>query len=117
MPSGPSRGGAAVSDQCIQRMVVRPMKRREFIAFLAISALPWTRLANAQSGRKIARVGVLWHAGSAEEEREYLTVLVKAFAELGYVEGKTIEFFHKFPAEQIDRYPALGKELVDSSLD
>jgi ABC-type uncharacterized transport system substrate-binding protein len=93
------------------------MKRREFIALLATSAMPWTRLANAQSGRKIARVGVLWHAGSAEEEREYLTVLVKAFADLGYVEGKTIEFHHKFPAEQIDRYPALGKELVDSNLD
>src|SRR5215831_20127321 len=98
-------------------MVVRPMKRREFIAFLATCTLPWTRLAKAQSGRKIARVGVLWHAGSAEEEREYLTVLVKAFSDLGYVEGKTIEFFHKFPAEQIDRYPTLGKELVDSNLD
>jgi putative ABC transport system substrate-binding protein len=93
------------------------MKRREFIAFLATSALPWTRSAKAQSGRKIARVGVLWHAGSAEEEREYLTVLVKAFADLGYIEGKTIEFLHKFPAEQIDRYPILGKELVDSNVD
>lgn len=93
------------------------MKRREFIALLVTSALPWTRLANAQSGRKIARVGVLWHAGSAEEEREYLTVLVKAFANLGYIEGKTVEFLHKFPAEQIDRYPILGKELVDNNVD
>jgi putative tryptophan/tyrosine transport system substrate-binding protein len=93
------------------------MKRRDFIAFLATSALPWTRFAKAQSGRKVARVGVLWHAGSAEEEREYITVLVKAFADLGYVEGKSIEFLHKFPAEQMDRYPILGKELVDSNVD
>jgi putative ABC transport system substrate-binding protein len=93
------------------------MRRREFIGFLAISILPWTPSAKAQSGRKIARVGVLWHAGSAEEEREYLTVLVKAFADLGYIEGKNIEFLHKFPAEQIDRYPILGKELVDSHVD
>jgi putative ABC transport system substrate-binding protein len=93
------------------------MRRREFIAFLGISALPWTRFAKAQSGRKIARVGVLWHAGSAEEEREYLTVLVKAFADLGYIEGKNVEFLHKFPAEQIDRYPTLARELVDSSVD
>lgn len=93
------------------------MKRRNFIALLSTFALPWTRFANAQSGQKIARVGVLWHAGSAEEEREYLTVLVKAFADLGYIEGKNIEFLHKFPAEQIDRYPILGKELVDSHVD
>jgi len=93
------------------------MKRREFIALLATSALPWTRSAMAQSGRKIARVGVLWHAGSAEEEREYLTVLVKAFADLGYIEGKNIEFLHKYPTEQIDRYPILGKELIDSNVD
>ena len=93
------------------------MRRRDFIAFVATSALPSTRSAMAQSGRKIARVGVLWHAGSAEEEREYLTVLVKAFGDLGYIEGKNIEFLHKFPAEQIDRYPTLAKELVDSNVD
>src|SRR5215813_1828493 len=93
------------------------MRRRDFIAFLFTLALPLTGSAKAQTGRKIARVGVLWHAGSAEEEREYLTVLVKAFGDLGYIEGKDIEFLHKFPAEQIDRYPALGKELIDSNVD
>ena len=60
---------------------------------------------------------MLWHAGSAEEEREHLTVLVKAFDDLGYIEGKNIEFLHKFPTEQIDRYPILGKELIDSNVD
>jgi putative ABC transport system substrate-binding protein len=94
------------------------MRRREFIALLGTPALPWARTAAAaQPGRKIARIGVLWHAGSAEEEREYLTVLVKAFSDLGYVEGKNIEFFHKFPAEQINRYPILAKELIESDVD
>jgi putative ABC transport system substrate-binding protein len=93
------------------------MRRRDFIAFLVTFTWPWTRSAMAQSGRKIARVGVLWHAGNAEEEREYLNVLVKAFDDLGYIEGKNIEFLHKFPAEQIDRYPILGKELIDSHVD
>jgi len=93
------------------------MRRREFIALLGTSALPWTRAAEAQLGRKIARIGVLWHAGSAEEEREYLTVLVKAFSDLGYFEGKNVEFLHKFPAEQLDRYPVLARELVESNVD
>jgi putative tryptophan/tyrosine transport system substrate-binding protein len=93
------------------------MRRREFIALLGTSALPWTLPARAQSGRKIARIGVLWHAGNAEEEREYLTVLVKAFSDLGYIEGKNVEFLNKFPAEQLDRYPVLARELVDSNVD
>jgi putative tryptophan/tyrosine transport system substrate-binding protein len=93
------------------------MRRREFIALLGTSALPWTLPAKAQSGRKIARIGVLWHAGSAEEEREYLAVLVKAFSDLGYIEGKNVEFLHRFPAEQLDRYPVLARELVESHVD
>jgi putative ABC transport system substrate-binding protein len=93
------------------------MRRREFIALLGTSALPWTLAAKAQPGRKIVRIGVLWHAGSAEEEREYFTVLVKAFSDLGYVEGKNVEFLHKFPAEQIDRYPIFARELVESDVD
>ena len=94
------------------------MRRREFISLLSTSALLVPRTAAAaQPGRKIARIGVLWHAGSAEEEREYLTVLIKAFSDLGYVEGKSIEFLHKFPAEQLNRYPILAKELIESNVD
>jgi putative tryptophan/tyrosine transport system substrate-binding protein len=93
------------------------MRRREFITLLGISALPWTPPAKAQSNRKIARVGVLWHAGNAEEEHEYLTVLVKAFSDLGYVENKNVVFLHKFPAEQLDQYPILARELVESNVD
>jgi putative ABC transport system substrate-binding protein len=60
---------------------------------------------------------VLWHAASAEEEREYLAILTKAFSDLGYVEGKNVEFLHKFPAEQPDRFRILAKELVESNVD
>jgi putative ABC transport system substrate-binding protein len=93
------------------------MRRRELIALLGTFALPWMRTARAEPSRKIAKVGVLWHAGTAEEEREYLTVLVKAFSDLGYIEPKNIEFLHKFPAEQPDRYPVLARELVESNID
>jgi len=93
------------------------MKRRAFIVLIGTSALAWTLPARAKSGRKIARIGVLWHAGSAEEEGEYFTELVKAFSDLGYVAGKNAEFLHRFPAEQLDRYPVLAKELVESKVD
>jgi putative tryptophan/tyrosine transport system substrate-binding protein len=56
---------------------------------------------------------VLWHAGSAEEEDVYLSVLVKAFHDLGYVEGKNIHLDHRFPDEKPERFRALAQELVD----
>jgi hypothetical protein len=73
------------------------MKRREFIAGLGGAAV-WPVVARAQQSGKIPRVGVLWHAGSAEEEDVYLSVLVKAFNDLGYVEGKNLHLDHRFPA-------------------
>jgi putative tryptophan/tyrosine transport system substrate-binding protein len=67
------------------------MKRREFIASIGSAAAAWPLAARAQqSSNKIPVVGVLWHAGSAEEEEVYLSVVVKAFNDLGYVEGKKI---------------------------
>ena len=67
------------------------MKRREFIASIGSAAAAWPLAARAQqSSNKIPVVGVLWHAGSAEEEEVYLSVVVKAFNDLGYVEGKNI---------------------------
>jgi putative ABC transport system substrate-binding protein len=62
-------------------------------------------------------VGVLWHAASAEEEDVYLSVLVKAFNDLGYVEGKNIHLDHRFPAEKPERFRALAREVVDEKPD
>ncbi len=62
------------------------MRRREFIAgvgALVAAAGP----SRAEPSRHIPVVGVLWHAGNAEEEKEYFSVLVDEFARLGYVEG------------------------------
>jgi putative ABC transport system substrate-binding protein len=62
-------------------------------------------------------VGVLWHAGSADEEEVYLTVLQKAFRDLGYVEGRNITLEHRFPAEQADRFRSMARELAESKVD
>ena len=93
------------------------MRRRTFISFLGGAAAAWPLLAQAQQSGKIPTVGVLWHAGSAEEEEVYLSVLVKAFHDLGYVEGKNIHLDHRFPAENPDRFRTLARELVDEKPD
>jgi len=93
------------------------MRRRTFISFLGGAAAAWPLLAQAQQSGKIPTVGVLWYAGSAEEEDVYLSVLVKAFHDLGYDEGRNIHFDHRFPAENPDRFRALAQELVDEKPD
>src|SRR5689334_201596 len=92
------------------------MRRRDVIFGLAaLAAGP----AAAQQQKSVSpkRIGVLWHAGNAEEEHEYLTMLVNAFADLGYVEGKNVQFLHRYPAETPERYPVLARELVENNVD
>src|ERR1700751_1687752 len=90
------------------------MRRRQFITLVGGATGAWVVAARAQqSSNRIPVVGVLWHAGSAEEEGVYLSVLVKAFNELGYIDGKNIRLEHRFPAENPDRFQTMARELVD----
>jgi len=93
------------------------MQRREIITLLGGVALVWPITALAQQIKKVPRVGVLWHAGSAEEEEVYLSALRKGFRDLGYVEGKNLELENRFPAEQPERFRELALELVESKVD
>jgi len=93
------------------------MRRREFITLLGGAVVACPLAARAQQTKNIPTVGVLWHAGSAEEEDVYLSVLVNAFNDLGYVEGKNIHFDHRFPAENLDRFRTLAQQLVDEKPD
>ena len=88
------------------------MRRREFIAALG-SATAWPMLARAQRPpRQVPLVGVLWHAGSAEEEAIYLGALRKGLNDLGYIEGRNIILENRFAAENPERFPVMAEELV-----
>jgi putative ABC transport system substrate-binding protein len=88
------------------------MRRRNLLALLG-GVAAWPLAARAQQSKKIPMVGVLWHAGSAEEEDVYLSVLRKAFNDLGYLEEKNIHLEHRFPAENPDRFRIMARELVE----
>jgi putative ABC transport system substrate-binding protein len=91
--------------------------RRHFIMLLGGAATGWPLVARAQQARGAPRIGVLWHAGSAEEEGPYFTSLLQGFRDLGYVEGKTITFEHRFPNEMPDRFTSMAAELVALDVD
>jgi putative ABC transport system substrate-binding protein len=86
------------------------MRRREFITVLG-SAAAWPLHSHAQQKQRLPVVGVLWHAGSAEEEEVYLTVVQRAFRDLGYFEGRDIELKHRFPAENPALFESQAREL------
>jgi putative ABC transport system substrate-binding protein len=92
------------------------MLRRSFIVLVG-GAIFYPLASKAQQARKVPRVGVLWHAANAEEEDVYLRILTKAFSDLGYLEGKSIELEHRFPAEQPERFELLARELSESKVD
>jgi putative tryptophan/tyrosine transport system substrate-binding protein len=92
------------------------MRRREFVTVLA-SAAAWPLHSHAQQIQRIPVVGVLWHAGSAEEEEVYLTVVRRTFGDLGYFEGKTIKLEHRFPAEDPARFESQARELSELEVD
>ncbi len=93
------------------------MRRRDCIIFLGSAAVAppvWTKIANAQ---KKPVIGVLWHAGNEQEEGLYFERLMQTFSSLGYVDGKTARFEHRYVAEQYDRFPGQVEELIKIGAD
>jgi putative ABC transport system substrate-binding protein len=82
----------------------------------ALSAA-WPVAARAQQTRKIPRIGVLWHAGSAEEEGPYFKGLIEGWTNLGYIDGRNIILEHRFPNETPDLFRSMAAELVSSKVD
>ena len=92
-------------------------RRSLLVVGLGVGSLSTALPASAQQARKMPRVGVLWHAGSAEEEKIPLGGLVEGFKNLGYVDGENIILEHRFPNEQPERFFTLAAELVQMKVD
>lgn len=86
-------------------------KRRKFL--ITAGALLTAHLtAEAQQAGKVSRIGVLWHAGSREEEGPMFDALTVGLRERGYVDGRNIVLEHRFPSEVPERFRSMAAELV-----
>jgi putative tryptophan/tyrosine transport system substrate-binding protein len=94
---------------------LKPMRRREFTALLAGTAVAWPRVVGAQPS--IPRVGILWHAANEEEEAIYLGAVRRGLTDFGYVEGKNIILENRFPAEIPEQFISLAAELAAIKVD
>jgi len=95
------------------------MRRREFMTALggAAATAAWPIAGRAQQTRKIPRIGVLWHAASAEEEGPYFRGLIEGLTNLGYIDGRNIILEHRFPNETPDLFRSMAAELVSLKVD
>jgi putative ABC transport system substrate-binding protein len=86
--------------------------RRAYMAGVGGAAVTFSRIATAQQAAKVSRVGVLWHAVSAEVEGPYFRALRQGFKDLGYVEGHDLKLDDRFPNEEPELFRSMAAELV-----
>jgi len=87
------------------------MRRREFLALLGGAAV-WPLAARGQQLKAISRIGVLWPNPPASFEP-----IRQGLRDLGYAEGRNINFEFRWAEGRLDQLPALGAELVALHVD
>ncbi len=87
------------------------MKRREFIGMLGGAAATWPLLASAQQARPI-KIGVLVYANP----EPFWSMFREALRELGYVEGRNVQFEFKSADGNIALVNEHAAELVRNIL-
>ena len=90
------------------------MNGKIVIGIMALFVFTTACLAEAQQPRKVPRIGVL-RAGSPPDRT--LELFLRSMQELGYVDGKNIQFDIRFAAGDQKRSAELAKELVQLKLD
>ena len=90
------------------------MRRREFITLLGGAAATWALAARAQQADRVRRIGVL--VGGRDENdplaKAYVSAFTKALADLGWADGRNVRMDLRWGGGDIDRIPALARELV-----
>ena len=85
------------------------LRRREFIAGLG-GAAAWPLAAGAQQGDRMRRIGVLMWLD--ENDQSDFSAFTQALAGLGWVDGRNVRIDLRWFGDDINRIPALARELV-----
>jgi putative ABC transport system substrate-binding protein len=92
------------------------MRRREFVAWVALATIAPSRIA-AQTSSRTHRVGLLTAIGPMTDGSPFGTPLMRELARLGHTPGRTILFERRGAEGRVDRLPRLVEELVASKVD
>jgi len=92
------------------------MKRRAFLSVMAGGLLAAPLGAEGQPEGRTYRIGTLTTASQAEGAR-YIKTLEDGLRKLGWVEGRTLAFEHRYADLRPERFPDLAAELVRLKVD
>jgi putative ABC transport system substrate-binding protein len=88
------------------------MNRRELVTLLG-GAAAWPLAARAQQGDRVRRIGVLWPGDENDPvAKTSLSAFTQALAGLGWTDGRNVRMDIRWWGEDINRIPALARELV-----
>jgi putative tryptophan/tyrosine transport system substrate-binding protein len=114
MPFAVSRARHSLLHRC----GIVPMKK--IFLWVSMAVIIWTAaIADAQErGQSPARVGWLWYGSAPTGALPSLeTAIVDGLRELGYVEGKTLVFEHRFADGHPERFQHIAADLVRQKID
>ena len=100
-------------DAPLLRRAGRSMRRREFISFFGTLAV-WPLAARAQQSARVKRVGVLipFENENDPQVRDLWPAFKQRLGELGWVEGRNIQFDVHFTTQNIDQIRAGATEIA-----
>src|ERR1700748_2899416 len=88
------------------------MVRRTFVTLLSGSAV-WQLAALAQKSDRVRRIGVIM--GFAEDDevwQAFLATFRQALQDLGWTDGRNIQFDYRFSGEGEERMRRMAEEIV-----
>src|SRR5215471_301470 len=92
------------------------MRRREFITLLGSAAVAWPLAVHAQQPTTVPRVGYLSDESSSLGFASF-EPLAQRLRELGYLEGRTIVFEHRYAEGKTEALSDLAADLVRLKVD
>ncbi len=87
------------------------MRRREFFAGAAATALIWPLATRAQQPPRLPVVGWV-HSGTAKQNSEQAAAFRRGLSDTGYTEGKNAAIEYRWAENHLDRLPALMEDLI-----
>ena len=89
------------------------MKRRDFMTLLGGAAVAWPLAARAQRSERVRRIGMLMPYEEANPEAQVRVAAIRAvLKELGWSEGRNVEYHFRWAANDAERLRASAAELV-----
>jgi putative ABC transport system substrate-binding protein len=94
------------------------MRRREFVTVLGGATVSWPLAVSAQQPERMRRVGILTPTAATDRNAAVeFEAFKQTLQQLGWQEGRNIQFEFRFGAIEPERRRASAKELVDVSAD